>query len=323
MATYMPEAEAFQKQIDSIREQSYKNWICIITDDCSDKVTTERIRSAISDDQRFYFYQNDRNLGYYRNFERALRYAPLESRFIAFCDQDDYWYPHKIEKLVRKISSNNDYQLVYSDMHIVDQTGKLISNSYWNTRTNYYNDFALVLLCNTITGAASIFRRELLSKALPLPHQTSESYHDHVIACAALATGKVGFIDEPLYEYVQHDHNVIGHMELLNVGKNSLSQLFLKNLKSLNHFMAAVESLKKNFETNYVRLRVLARSLALRGCPEASKLRFFNNRFSGAIRLLLIHLRIKRHRLTTDNAELAIFFSFLARKLFKVLNCSR
>lgn len=319
MATYMPELEAFQKQIDSIHAQSYQNWVCIITDDCSDQETTASIRTIISGDQRFYFYQNKRNLGYYRNFEQALRHAPVESQLIGFCDQDDYWYPDKLAKLVTSISTSPDYQLVYSDMHIVDKAGKLISTTYWNSRTNYYKSLDLVLLCNTITGAASIFRRELLDKALPLPPHTRESYHDHVVACTALATGRVAYIDEPLYAYIQHGRNVIGHMELLNVGENGLLQLFMKNLKSGRHFKAAVKSLKDNFEVNYFRLRLLARSLELRGLQAGGAIRLFNNRWSGIIRLMILHFRIRARRLTTDNAELAISFSYLARKLYRFI----
>jgi hypothetical protein len=56
-----------------------------------------------------------------------------------------------------------------------------------------------------------MFRRKLLELALPFPDLPGEPYHDHWIACVALATGKIAYVDRPLYDYVQHGRNVIGH----------------------------------------------------------------------------------------------------------------
>jgi hypothetical protein len=36
-------------------------------------------------------------------------------------------------------------------------------------------------------------------------------FHDHWLATVALARGEISYIDEPLYDYVQHEHAVIGH----------------------------------------------------------------------------------------------------------------
>jgi hypothetical protein len=68
-----------------------------------------------------------------------------------------------------------------------------------------------LLLSNTVTGAASLFRRELLDDVLPFPPDAGEPYHDHWIACVALALGRIAYIDRPLHDYVQHQANVIGH----------------------------------------------------------------------------------------------------------------
>jgi glycosyltransferase involved in cell wall biosynthesis len=320
MATYKPEIKAFKRQFDSIRAQSYTNWICIISDDCSDKKTAAAIQEVISDDPRFYFFQNHRNMGYYHNFERALRYIPSESHLIAFSDQDDVWYPDKLYRLTKKINNSTECLLVYSDMNIVDEDGKLISGTYWDSRTNYYKDLGMVLVANTITGAASLFKKKVWEKALPLPQFIEGAYHDHVIGCAAIASGKVDFIDKQLYEYVQHSQNVIGHIGLLNTGENSFSKLLVKNLKSFYYIRHGIQLLKYNYEINYLRLRLLSRSLDLRGCRAGGKLRLFNNRLSSVVKLLILHLRVKIRRLTTDDAELFISLSCLARKLYKYIH---
>jgi hypothetical protein len=73
------------------------------------------------------------------------------------------------------------------------------------------SDLDVLLSVNTVTGAAALFRRELLDVVLPLPPRVVQSYHDHWIALCALATGDIAYIDEPLYDYVQHGAQVLGH----------------------------------------------------------------------------------------------------------------
>ena len=36
-------------------------------------------------------------------------------------------------------------------------------------------------------------------------------YHDHWLALVAASTGRIAYVDRPLYDYVQHPEAVIGH----------------------------------------------------------------------------------------------------------------
>ena len=70
-------------------------------------------------------------------------------------------------------------QLVYSDARIVSPDGELVRPSYWTERRNNYTNFGSLLLANSVTGAASMFRRELLDDALPFPPRSPRAFHDH------------------------------------------------------------------------------------------------------------------------------------------------
>jgi hypothetical protein len=67
-----------------------------------------------------------------------------------------------------------------------------------------------MLIANTITGAASLFRREVADLMLPFPEPPGLQFHDHWLALVALATGAVAYVDRPLYDYVQHSGAVFG-----------------------------------------------------------------------------------------------------------------
>src|SRR5205807_2336114 len=70
-----------------------------------------------------------------------------------------------------------------------------------------------MLLANTVTGASAMFRRELLDDALPFPPPVDPrvSFHDHWLAALALSIGELAYVDRPLYDYVQHIENEVGH----------------------------------------------------------------------------------------------------------------
>ncbi len=208
MATHNPDPDLLAAQVASIRAQTDRDWICVVSDDCSEPASLARIRVELGDDPRFSLSPSERRLGFYRNFERALRLAPSEAALVALADQDDRWFPEKLAVLRGAIGHS---QLAYSDQRLVSPDGEVLADTYWTTRRNNHTNLASLLIANTVTGAASIFRRELLSYALPFPPAPGYPYHDHWLGLVALATGSLAYVDRPLYDYVQHGDAALGH----------------------------------------------------------------------------------------------------------------
>lgn len=210
MATYNPPGELLRRQLDSIRAQTHRNWICLISDESTDEDAFRALADEVSGDERFLVSRNDRNLGFYGNFERAMSMAPPEADFVALCDQDDYWHPEKLQRLIGAIGGS---LLAYSDARLVTPQGEEISDSYWTNRRNNFTNYGSLVMANSVTGAASLFRRELLDDALPLPPYHYKAFHDHWLAVVALSLGSIAYVEESLYDYVQHGTAVIGHAQ--------------------------------------------------------------------------------------------------------------
>lgn len=218
MATHNPGPELFAGQVESIREQNHGDWICLISDDASDPSRYEEILTAVSGDSRFTVSRSGERLGFYRNFERALGMVPEGVPLVALSDQDDRWFPDKLAALKDGLGGA---MLVYSDQQIVREDGEVLSGTYWTDRRNNYRNLLSLLLANTVTGAASLFRAELLEYALPFPEVAGEQYHDHWLALVAAVSGGIEYVDRPLYAYVQHDSALLGH-DAANAGNQSL-----------------------------------------------------------------------------------------------------
>ena len=201
MATYDPPDDLLARQLDSIRSQSHENWVCVITDDCSRPERYQALQEAIGGDERFVLSRSERRLGFYGNFERALELVPRDAEYVAIADQDDDWRPGKLAALLDGLG---DALLVYSDARVVSRDGELISETWWNRRHNNHDDLLSLLVANSVTGAASLLRRELLDTALPFPPRQFHHFHDHWIGLVALSLDGIAYVPEPLYDYVQH-----------------------------------------------------------------------------------------------------------------------
>jgi hypothetical protein len=218
MATYNPQPEHFARQIATIREQTHGDWECFISDDHSNPDLFAAMQQELGSDQRFHLDRSSDRLGFYRNFERSLRMVDGSFDFVALADQDDAWYPEKLETLVTRCTGGP--ALVYSDMRVVDEQGTVLEPSLWRVRRNNWTDLATLLTANTVTGAACLFRRELLDVALPFPRVPGRPLHDQWLAVCAKAAGGIGFVDQPLYDYIQHGSNALGHVGTMGLSND-------------------------------------------------------------------------------------------------------
>jgi glycosyltransferase involved in cell wall biosynthesis len=262
MATYNPPPELFHQQIESIRAQTHTNWMCVISDDCSDETAAATIHAEIGEDPRFLVSRAPRRLGFYGNFERALALAPREAAFIAMADQDDRWYPDKLQQLLEAIG---EAQLVYSDQRVVARDGQIVSETYWSTRRNNHESLLSLLVANSVTGAASLMRRELLDDVLPFPPAQFAHFHDHWIALMARARGRIEFVSHPLYDYVQHHAASLGHAAANQ--RRSLRERVLAQRDPRER----VRAWRLHYFVDVARLMTLAAILRMRCGPRLSR----------------------------------------------------
>lgn len=230
MATYNPDPALFRRQIDSLRAQTHGAWICLVQDDGSDSAHWEMILAATAGDARFRVERNPANLGFYRNFERALLRVPAEAAFVALADQDDSWHAGKLAALVEPVRAGAT--LAFSAMRVVDRAGGVLMER--TELTTRYDTVDSLLMANAVTGCTCLFRASLLALALPFPAAGRPAYHDHWIATCAAAAGRVVYVPEPLVDYVQHGANAIGYRRMgLRTGTRIVVALLLAPLIAL------------------------------------------------------------------------------------------
>lgn len=232
-----------------------------------------------------------------------MKRAPSDADFVGLCDQDDLWHPSKLEVLLTNFDQST--QLVYSDARIIGRDGQVLSKTFWRTRSNNYTKLSCLIVANTITGAASMFRASLVADLLPFPKPIADGFHDHWIALTALTKGKVKYVDKPLYDYIQHSTNVIGHNYGTVPGLMWIARRFVRAIRrhySRDFIASAVETAAANYPL--VRQKVLlARNLLIRFPDAPSRRRATLGRFARLERSVLVALYEKLLALSAPDAE--------------------
>lgn len=211
LATYNGE-KYIVEQIESILNQTHKEFRLLISDDGSTDNTKQIISEYEKKDKRITVFNQKENIGVVQNFEFLM--TKVENEYFMFSDQDDIWKEEKIEKTLKKIEETGA-MLVYSDLEVVDSDLNITFESYWKLKGIYqkikkYNNFESLYLNNFVTGCTIIARRELIEKSLPLPKTSKYVLHDYWISLIASQNGKIEYIEESLIKYRQHKNNKVG-----------------------------------------------------------------------------------------------------------------
>ena len=258
MTTYNG-AKYLREQIESILNQYEKDFELIICDDCSSDDTLLILSEYSNNDSRIQIYKNENNLGYVKNFEKAI--SLCKGDYIALSDQDDIWLPEHLSVLLENIKSG-DYSLVGANALLVDSENnnlksKLINN---NTLPNEKLDFEIMLLYrNVFQGAAMLFDKKVLEKALPFPEDMK--YHDWWLALVASEDKGVNYVDVPVLRYRQHGNNASGNhkkdslrTKIQNFFTSDLEKEGDKNIMILDKFINISKKKEKVLEAlNYAK----------------------------------------------------------------------
>ena len=129
MATYEPALDLLARQIRSIREQTHRDFVCIVSDDASTPRVAQAVEQACAEDERFRYVGNSDRVGYYRNFERCLELVPPGDRSLRSPTRTTSGTPTSSRRLLGAFDPER-VQLAYTDMAIVSADGER-----WRRRT--------------------------------------------------------------------------------------------------------------------------------------------------------------------------------------------
>lgn len=198
MCTYNGE-RFLREQMDSILAQTYPIHEIIISDDCSTDGTIDILREYAAKHTFIKIHQNARNIGFNSNFYHAFNRATGE--YIAISDQDDIWFPQKIEEQVKQISTEN-HNLCFSE--------SITTDTYQETQVENYKTRPFtaesLFFQSTIPGHNMLVRKVFLESIGSCHNMTF--FYDWWISINAALEDSIVRCTSPLVWHRVHTHSV-------------------------------------------------------------------------------------------------------------------
>ena len=222
MTTYNGE-KFLREQIESILKQTVTDWELIVCDDVSTDSTVDILKEYAEKDSRIKVFKNEQNLGFKKNFEKAILLC--KGDYIALSDQDDIWLENHLEVLMNNIKGKSAAcgNAVMIDSDGVEKEYCLSEgDGYYSSGNDIDKLFTIMCFRNPFFGAISMYATgRCLNYALPIPDFVK--YHDVWFSVVACCLDGLDYTFEPLLKHRVHGKN--------ETGEHHIS--FIKQLKSV------------------------------------------------------------------------------------------
>lgn len=197
--------KTIQLAISSLLNQTYKNWLCVIVNDCSTDGTAS-ILSKYEKDPRFRIIHLPVNKG--RGNARQVALENAEGEYICYLDADDFYHPHKLEKQVLAFNKHSDIILCSTGVGSFDKSYNLLTfRGFGKDKVeNDYQSFFFPGFPASTMISYKIARLNKYNKRLNVGED-----NDFIRKC--LTGGKYFIINEILYFY--EEINTITNKKLI------------------------------------------------------------------------------------------------------------
>ncbi len=197
---YLPE------MIDSVINQTYRNWEMLIVDDGSTDNTLSIAQGFAAKDPRIKVFPLGYNSGgpaKPRNY--AMQIA--EGSYLAFLDADDLWLPQKLEKQVEFLENNQDIFLLYSKC-IIERNGVQLGIAPQKPQKGHI--FNYLFLHFNIIDCLTVVMRNRKEKNIYFFDEDRRliAVEDFAMWVFISYYEKISFIDEPLAIYRVHSKGI-------------------------------------------------------------------------------------------------------------------
>lgn len=254
MATYNGE-QYITEQLQSICNQTQKVDEIVITDDCSTDRTVVMIRKFAEEHSGcpIRLYENEINLGYKRNFRKAV--SLCEGDVVFLSDQDDVWKPEKVEVMYKVLQKDSKVSLLSSSFEQIDGDGNVIAENKNLYKKGLKNDKMVpvpledLIFHNISQGCAMAFKTDV--KDLFLEHFTEELPHDWILNVVAAMQKKCYFIKRTLFCYRVHGSNTTGVNDNLTLQHKKMLKTRAFDARQAIRVIAMIKEIDSKFYTEH------------------------------------------------------------------------
>ena len=249
MTTYNG-AQYIIEQLESIRLQTRNVDEIVIVDDGSSDNTMELLQEYMNKypECEIRLEQNEVNLGYKRNFQKAIFLCQGDITFL--CDQDDCWIENKVEKMCGVLEEHPEIGVLSSAFIQIDSEGNKGERKSAYQRKMSGGALVCVpiedlIFHNISQGCAIVIRKDI--KEAFLKHFDETIPHDWIINVIAGMKKKCYYWNVPMFFYRIHDNNTIGLNDSMAFKKKNTMEVRTKDARQALKVLEFIEKVDSVF----------------------------------------------------------------------------
>jgi len=187
LAVYNGEKK-IQSALDSLINQTYKNFILIISDNASTDKTEEICRAYAKKDPRIKYIRNKENMGMANNFQKLLSIA--KTPYFMWASHDDIWEPTFATEILEVLKENKEavlafcgFDFIYGDndkqkspLNQVTSKLEIIPYLRFKNLKSRYDRLKVSIHQNLGMFTYSIYHTDILKKSGGFPSQPHGGY---------------------------------------------------------------------------------------------------------------------------------------------------
>lgn len=246
-------AHLIGRAIQSVLNQTYKDFEVIIVDDGSTDNTEDIIKEFQKKDKRIKYIRHDKNKGGSAARNTGIKVARGE--YIAFQDSDDEWLAEKLDKQMEVFKSvSAEVGIVYSDMwRITGNKKRYFYSPKIMPKDKIIHEQALDYGVSNIGIQTSLIKKEVFEKA----GMFDEKLPRFIDLEFFIRLSKYYYffhIEEPLVNYFDADKGISSNVMALITARKLILEKYFEDIKKdkkilAKHFLGIGASLCINGET--------------------------------------------------------------------------
>ena len=185
-----------EKCLQSLEEQTFKDFDVILIDDCSTDNTSHVVCNFCKNHNLdIKYFKNSQNSGVAKSRNTGVKVS--NSEYIAFCDSDD-WYEHNYLELMVGAAKKNDADMVFCNSKKVladGQTIKIESIRAIPPKVNHE-----IVLTMGIDSLCCLIVRRIIIEDTPMP-EIRNGEDMAIIPLMIIKAKKFGFVKQSIYNY--------------------------------------------------------------------------------------------------------------------------
>lgn len=198
------------EQLESFAMQTHRNWVIYVSDDGSSDETVKLLKDfqTKQGEDRLIILEGPRQ-GFAKNFLSLIKNPSIDADYFAFSDQDDVWFPDKLERSIAHLTGVQNAPALYcSRTRLISADRQVIGASPLFLAPPHFRNALVQSIAGANTMLINRQTRALLAGTADDAIIVAHDWLTYLLVSGC--GGKVIYDQIPTLDYRQHGGNLIG-----------------------------------------------------------------------------------------------------------------